>query len=279
MSCDSGETKKIIRNENSMSSQEQIKQWEQVEIERSTSEASHIDAAHLAYSESNLARYRNPPADTCFPLEYSYHLLGDVRGKSVLDFGCGSGENTVFLAQRGARVYAMDISESLMKVAKRRLAVNGFGPGVSFLCSSAYSIALADESVDVVFGIAILHHLDLSLAAREVRRVLRKGGRAIFQEPVRNSKLMRRIREMIPYQAPDVSPFERPLTDQELKDFAQGYSAYKSRAFVLPYVNLAQLLPVSRRFVHPLSRLDAVMLRNFPALGYYATVRVIEMVK
>lgn len=262
-----------------MSGQENIKQWEQVEIERSASEASRVDAAYLVNDESEVARYRDPPADTCFPLEYSYHLLGDVRGKSVLDFGCGSGENTISLAQRGATVYAVDISELLMKVAKQRLAINGVGSDVRFLCSSAYNLALADESVDIVFGIAILHHLDLSLAAREVWRVLRKGGRAIFQEPVRNSKFIHRVRAMIPYQAPDISRLERPLTDQELKDFAHGYTTYNSRAFMLPYVNLAQLLPVTRSFVRPLSRLDGVILRRLPALRYYATVRVIEMVK
>ena len=262
-----------------MSNQEQIKQWEQVEIERSASEASHINAASLLNNERDMARYLDPPADTSYPLEYCYHLLGDVRGKSVLDFGCGSGENTILLARRGAIVYAMDISESLMKVARQRLAVNGSGSNVRFFCSSAYSIALADESVDVVFGIAILHHLDLALTAREVRRVLRKGGRAIFQEPVRNSKLVQRVRDMIPYQSPDVSPFERPLTDQELKDFAHGYADYKSRAFMLPDVNLAQLLPIARNFIGPLFRLDGVILRNVPALSYYATVRVIEIVK
>lgn len=264
---------------NSLSGQENIKEWEQVEIERSASEASRVDTTYLINNEREAARYQDPAADTCYPLEYSYHLLGDVRGKTVLDFGCGSGENTVLLAQRGATVYAMDISELLMTVAKQRLAVNGVGSDVRFLCSSAYNLALADESVDIVFGIAILHHLDLSLAAREVWRVLRKGGRAIFQEPVRNSKLMHRVRAMIPYQAPDISPLERPLTDQELKDFAHGYTAYNSRAFMLPYVNLAQLLPITRNFVHPLYRLDRVILSRLPALSYYATVRVIEIVK
>src|SRR4051812_37789049 len=119
-----------------MSGQEQIKQWEQVEIERSASEASHVDDTYLVYHEGHMARYQDPPADTCYPLEYCYHLLGDVRGKRVLDFGCGSGENTILLSRRGAHVYAMDISESLIKVARQRLAINGFGSDVRFLCSS-----------------------------------------------------------------------------------------------------------------------------------------------
>src|SRR4051812_41814922 len=103
-----------------MSKNDEIKVWEQVEIERSAAEASHKDVAALRYSENNIARYLNPPEDTSYPLEYAYYLLGDVHDKDVLDFGCGDGENSVLLARRGARVRAMDISESLIHVAEKR---------------------------------------------------------------------------------------------------------------------------------------------------------------
>jgi 2-polyprenyl-3-methyl-5-hydroxy-6-metoxy-1,4-benzoquinol methylase len=256
-----------------------IRKWERVEIQRSSSEASHTDPEELVYSESNLARYMNPPEDTCYTLEYAYHLLGDVRGKTVLDFGCGNGENTVLLAHRGAKVYGMDISHDIIKIAEHRLKLNGITDGVSFFVSSAHDIALSDESVDVIFGMAILHHLELPLVAREVRRVLRPGGRAIFEEPVRNSKLVKFVRNLIPYRSPDVSPFERPLTDEELKSFAAGFSEYRCKAFTLPHTNLARLLPVVNRYCKSLYRLDGRILGQFPLLGYYATMRVIEMVK
>jgi len=259
--------------------EDEIKTWERLEIKRSSSEATHTDLSQLLYTESNLARYMNPPENTCYALEYAYHVLGDVRGKAVLDFGCGNGENTVLLAKRGARVCGMDISHDIIKLAEQRMKINGITTGYSFFISSAHDVALADESMDVVFGIAILHHLELPLVAREVYRVLRKGGRAIFQEPVRNSKLMKFVRNLIPYQAPDVSPFERPLTDRELEDFAGAFSEYRSKAFTLPYINLAQILPVVNRHCTPLYRLDGKILGHFPSLAYYATTRVIEMVK
>jgi 2-polyprenyl-3-methyl-5-hydroxy-6-metoxy-1,4-benzoquinol methylase len=258
---------------------EKIKKWERVEIERSASEAERTADASLLENESNLARYLTPPRDTCYPLEYSYYLLGDVSGKAVLDFGCGSGQNSLLLARRGAKVFSMDISESLIRLARQRLKVNGIDSGVHFFAGSAHEIALAAESVDIVYGIAILHHLDLPLVAKEVKRVLHKGGRAIFQEPVRNSKMIRLMRSLIPYQSPDVSPFERPLTDDELKEFAGGFSHYRSRAFMLPYLNLADVLPGADRLIPPLYRMDGAILKRLPALGYYASVRVIEIVK
>ena len=76
---------------------------------------------------------------------------------------------------------------------------------------------------------AILHHLDLDTVSREVHRVLRRGGRAIFQEPVRNSKWVERLRTVVPYQADDVSPFERPLTDAELQNFARHFVVRRQR--------------------------------------------------
>ncbi|HEX8355406.1 MAG TPA: class I SAM-dependent methyltransferase [Pyrinomonadaceae bacterium] len=252
---------------------------EHAEVERSAAEASHIDVNALVIDKSQLARYLDPPADTVYPLEYSYHLLGDVRGKTVLEYGCGDGANTVMLALRGADVKALDISPDLIEVARRRLAANRVEGSVEFIVGSAHDLPLPDESVDVVFGMAILHHLDLSLSAREVRRVLRKGGRAIFQEPVRNSKFIKLVRGLIPYQSPDVSPFERPLTDEELLNYGRDFSSYRTKAFTFPTTNLVSLLPPLRKAEHAFFRWDAAVLQRLPKLSHYATIRVIEVVK
>jgi SAM-dependent methyltransferase len=128
-------------------------------------------------------------------------------------------------------------------------------------------------------GIAILHHLDLNLVSREVHRVLRPGGRAIFQEPVRNSPTLRFLRRLIPYHAPDISPFERPLTDSELHTFAQPFSQTRMRAFCLPHVLIGERLPGVRRHVQALYEADAAALRSLPVLRYYAGIRVFEITK
>jgi SAM-dependent methyltransferase len=252
--------------------------WERAEIERSSIEAKLTDT-NLRMSRKQMARYDAPPASSPYPLEYSYHLLGDVRGKRVVDFGCGSGANTVLLANRGAHVWAVDISEDLIRLGQRRLAVNAREGGAQFIVGSAHDLPFPDASIDVVFGIAILHHLDLDLVSREVHRVLKPGGRAIFQEPVRNSALVRFIRSLIPYRAPDVSPFERPLTDAELTRFGAPFRSQRRRAFTLPVFRLLQMLPFAGRHVDRIFRADAWTLRKAPWLAYYAGIRVIEVVK
>ena len=119
-------------------------------------------------------------------------------------------------------MWGIDISEDLLRLARRRLSVSGRDGGATFIAGSAHDMPFPDNSIDVVFGIAILHHLDLDLVSREVRRVLKPGGRAIFQEPVRNSPIVRFVRSLIPYRAPDISPYERPLTDEELETIREG---------------------------------------------------------
>ena len=47
-------------------------------------------------------------------------LFGDVRGKTVLDYGCGAGENTVLAASRGAKVIGVDISPELIELARKK---------------------------------------------------------------------------------------------------------------------------------------------------------------
>src|SRR5215813_12426780 len=256
-----------------------IQEWEHEEIRRSSIESAYTARGVLHYSDSDINRYLHASADTIYPLEYSHFLAGDLEGKTVLDFGCGTGKSSVLLAKRGARVIGLDISEPIMHVARERLGQNGVSNHVGFINGSAHNLPLADESIDLVFGIAILHHLHLQLVSREIFRILRKGGRAIFQEPVRNSKVIKLLRGLIPYQAEDVSPFERPLTDEELADFAHPFSEYRTKAFTLPYINLIGILPFANKLLTPLQRLDGAVLRKFPSLDYYATVRVIEMVK
>jgi SAM-dependent methyltransferase len=262
-----------------MTSQTSMQTWERAEIARSSVEATLTADAALRVDRKTFARYEAPPAETVFPLEYAYHLLGDVAGLRIVDFGCGSGANTVLLANRGAHVWGVDISEDLIRLARRRLDVNGRAGRAEFIVASAHDLPFPDDSIDIVFGIAILHHLDLRLVSAEVQRVLRPGGRAIFQEPVRNSKLIRFLRGLIPYKAPDVSPFERPLTDPELQAFARPFSSMRFRPFLLPHVQLASVLPVLKQQIHPLYSSDGALLRALPALQHFAGIRVLELTK
>ena len=158
-----------------------LSQCDQAEIERSATEASKVVLKPL--ERAQIDRYLDPPADTAYGLEYAFHLLGDVRGKTVLDLGCGTGENIVPLLERGARVIGIDISPDLIAIAQKRSSDANLEASV--MVGSAYETGLPDESVDVIFCMALIHHLDIKLVRDEMLRVLRKGGAVILREPVR----------------------------------------------------------------------------------------------
>lgn len=230
-------------------------------------------------SKRILERYAAPAADTPYALEYMYYLVGDIRGQTILDYGCGDGPDTALLAARGAHVIAFDLSPDLLGLAERRIAGDVPAGTVRFLCGSAHSVPLPDESVDVVFGHAILHHLDLTRAAAEVYRLLRPGGRAIFNEPVRESALIRAIRPLIPYRQADVSPFERPLRRAEIAEFGCRFQQGRSRAFKLPFVRAVELLRTSTSIQRRSYALDARLIARYPALQMYASLLVFELHK
>lgn len=251
--------------------------WEQAERKRSSNEATRIAATVRPTSPGVLQRYAAPPADTAYPLEYAYYLLGDVRGKQVLDLGCGTGADSTLLASRGALVTSMDISPDLLELARRRAHLDGMTASITTTVGSTHQIPLPDNSIDVVFGDAILHHVDLDLTAAEVHRVLKPGGRAIFKEPLRNSKLIAFLRRLIPYQQPDVSPFERPLRMDEIRGFASRFAGFEARTFQLPFVPAVML--TAKRYEKQAFDADKKLQERFPALRYFSTVVVFEVRK
>jgi ubiquinone/menaquinone biosynthesis C-methylase UbiE len=211
----------------------------QAEIERSASEASKVVLKPL--QRAQIDRYLNPPADTPYGLEYAFHLLGDVRGRTVLDLGCGTGENIVLLLERGAQVIGLDISPDLIAIAQKRL--NDANLKASLAVGDAYQTGLPDESVDVIFSMALIHHLDIKLVRDEMWRVLRKGGVIILREPVRFSRGYAWLRGLVPSRE-DISDYEHPLTREELATMTQPFKVERTRYFRLPFVPLvSRVLP------------------------------------
>jgi SAM-dependent methyltransferase len=261
-----------------MIDQPALGRWEEAEVVRSRVQAN-LTRGVKPTTKRILERYAAPRADTPYALEYAYHLLGDVRGQTVLDFGCGDGRDTTLLAARGAHVIALDLSPDLLAIAQKRIAVDAPEGTVQILCGSGHAVPLPDESVDVVFGQAVLHHLDLTRSAAEVYRVLRPAGRAIFKEPIRESRLIRAIRPLIPYRQPDISPYERPLRRAEIDEFGRRFESSRSRMFGLPFVRAAELLRTSKTIQGKSYALDARLIARYPALRTCASVIVFELHK
>lgn len=107
--------------------------------------------------------------------------FGDVRGKRLLDLGCGRGEISVFFASKGANVISIDTSPtavSNLKTFSERHKIDNIHPEVV----SAMEIASMGP-FDFVVGSMILHHIEpFPVFAGVLQKSLRSGGKAFFYE-------------------------------------------------------------------------------------------------
>ncbi|MGZ4320341.1 MAG: class I SAM-dependent methyltransferase [Gaiellaceae bacterium] len=94
------------------------------------------------------------------------------EGDAVLDAACGTGDLALADAKAGGRVTGLDFSERMLERARRK------GPGLEWVQGDALALPFEDASFDaatVGFGVRNLDDLEAGL--RELRRVLRPGGR------------------------------------------------------------------------------------------------------
>src|SRR5689334_25093379 len=122
-----------------------------------------------------LRRYAHP--GRLYPKEECFRLLGEVKGKTVLDVGCGEGEDAMLLASLGAQVTGLDVSAGAINLAQRRAALNGVSGRARFVCAPLQSANLPERSFDVIWIDNVLHHVldELALTLGALLRAAKPG--------------------------------------------------------------------------------------------------------
>lgn len=129
--------------------------------------------------------------ETCTAPENRFILrqMGDVRGKLLLDLGCGAGENSVYFAKKGALCVASDYSPGMVEVALKLAEANGVG--IQGRTMNAIALDCPDNTFDFVYASNLLHHLpDPRAAILEMHRVLKPGGKACFWDPLKHNPII-----------------------------------------------------------------------------------------
>lgn len=78
-----------------------------------------------------------------------------LKGKKVLDIGCGTGEKPIYYALHGAIVDALDFSEPSIRIAKER--AKKIGVPVNFICQDLFNFNYTPD-YDYIFSLGVLHH-------------------------------------------------------------------------------------------------------------------------
>lgn len=206
--------------------------------------------------------------------------VGALGGKRFLDCGCGEGALSRDATGAGATVVGFDISRGMLEGALR--ADTG-ARRASYLACSFYEMPFPEAAFDAAGGMLVLHHVDLAVAARELRRVLAPGGRASFIETWQQNRLLRLARRLRGRFGIKMygSAEERPLMRSDVAMLRRaGFDVRLEFPSFVFFRLLANNVFAGRRGLEPLVRLCHALdraLDRVPPLrrfGYYAILHL-----
>jgi len=228
-------------------------------------------AHNLDMNQIFFKKYAEPQDDWDWR-QYGAKLLGSVKGCRVLDYGCGQGEESTYLAKMGAHVTAIDISPVGIRLTKERARVNGVGDRVNAKLMRCDPTEFPSESFDVIHGFGILHHIGLQTGVMEIKRLLRPGGRGLFFEHMSNSRLIEWFRP----KEKNYTKGERPLTWKEIQEIRPEFSRMVIRPFHIAS-RLRRRVPLLNR--PAVKRVDHAVLSALPFMRHFASGMVIYLEK
>jgi malonyl-CoA O-methyltransferase len=170
--------------------------------------------------------------------------FGDVRGRRVIDLGCGTGRHTAALVEAGAAlVAALDLTPEM--IARARVKLAG-GPVGWVRHALPHPLPFRDAAFDLaVLGLVAEHVANLFGAMAEVARVLAPGGRcvlsALHPERTAEGQRARFIDPQTGLRRP-IATIHRTARDYLAAARAAGFVLEAERALVVP-AELAERLP------------------------------------
>lgn len=152
--------------------------------------------------------------------EMAFNKLGQLKDKNILFYGCGANFSPIkkMIEGKSQKICAIDISPKSIKKIQELINKLNYSEFVFPEVMDCMELKYEDNTFDLVYGRAILHHLDLKIALNEIYRVLKPGGVAVFLEPLgtnpiinlfRNLTPNRRTKDEHPFTKSDFSEIER----------------------------------------------------------------------
>jgi SAM-dependent methyltransferase len=183
-------------------------------------------------------RYEEISRGIADSIEHCVTRLNPLPGERILDLATGTGWTSRIVARRGAKVVGVDLGTDLVAAASERAKAAGLE--IEYRVGDAESLPFADGEFDAVISTCGIMFATRPVAAAELARVCRKGGRIALTTWLSDSNLFKMFLVMKPYMAPPPtpappSPFEWGKTERirellgrdfDLK-FEKGVSYYR----------------------------------------------------
>lgn len=193
-------------------------------------------------------------------MRYITAQLGNIKGKRLLDVGCGLGEASVYFAMQGAEVTSSDLSQGMLDATTRLAAQNGVA--IHQHLASAEDMRLpANAQFDVIYAGNLLHHVDIDATLRRIRPHLADDGILVTWDPLAYNPAINVYRAM----ATEVrTPDEHPLTWRDIRSFHRHFSKVETRYFWLTTLIIFVIMAIAQRRDPNKERFWKVILKEGP---------------
>lgn len=197
-------------------------------------------------------------------------LLQRCQNKRVLDYCCGNGQISIFLAKNGAEIVGIDISDVSIQDARNNAIHEGVENNTSFSVMDAEKLEFDDDKFDIIICAGVLHHLDIQKAYSELARVLKPEGEIICVEPLAHNPIIQLYRRRTPHLRTEWEA-GHILTRSSLKSAKKYFGKVETTFFHLatlaavPFRNL----PGFKLILNLLEAADRVLLK-LPLLKWQA---------
>ena len=224
-------------------------------------------------------------AEVCTAPEMRYLVsqLGNLKGKKLLDVGCGLGEASVYFALQGADVTSSDLSSGMLN-ATEKLA-SRYGVTIKKHLASAENMNLSkDDKFDVIYAGNLLHHVNIQETLERIKPHLKDSGSLVTWDPLHYNPIINVYR----YFATEVrTPDEHPLKLKDIKTYKKLFPNVTTNYFWLTTLVIFMLMAIAQRrnpnkerywkviidesnkwewLYKPLEKIDRFLLKIFPPL-------------
>ncbi|GEM_PF-1553755 len=164
--------------------------------------------------------------------DYFLKLLGNVRGKKMLDIGSGHGNTALNLAMRGAEVTSIDIAPRLIEGCRYRSTKHSIP--VDFRVMDATKLEFPENTFDIIVGFRTIHHLpNLEEFCVNARRCLKQGGFLLLVEPQKYNPFVEVGRYFIKNKEDSRTPTEHPIVPKDIRLIKRTFGNLEKKEFEL----------------------------------------------
>jgi SAM-dependent methyltransferase len=191
---------------------------------------------HVPPLEQVVSEYRRgPDPNTALMLD----VLEPLEGRRVLDFACGAGLTSAWLAARGALVTGIDISAA--SITRAHEVVGALGLRADFVVGEIDRDVLGDAVFDRVTGRWALHHVDTAVVPHTLSKRLVPGGVGSFHETMGLNPILRFARNHL-MSVPGVIRFgsldEHPLVGRDLELIRAAFGELELRVAEMTFMRI-----------------------------------------